>query len=129
MKDTTVYHVGVVDGNGTCYSHNAHAQLLSEISKLFSLHKVHSVMLSSISYTIFYALYLTQCSLINFPLTKPRKFWKVALLWFIWLLVAPQRDGKFLDFYHDYLHGGLNFFRVFLWYHWFSLISLLPWKK
>lgn len=52
MKDTTVYHVGVVDGNGTCYSHNAHAQLLSEISKLFSLHKVHSVMLSSISYTI-----------------------------------------------------------------------------
>lgn len=148
MKDTTVYHVGVVDGNGTCYSHNAHAQLLSEISKLFSLHKVHSVMLGSISYTIktvlrteliedpiyfdfwtFYALYLTQCSLINFPLTKPRKFWKVALLWFIWLLVAPQRDGKILDFYHDYLHGGLNFFRVFLWYHWFSLISLLPWKN
>lgn len=52
MKDTTVYHVGVVDGNGTCYSHNAHAQLLSEISKLFLLHKVHSVMLGSISYTI-----------------------------------------------------------------------------
>ena len=65
----------------------------------------------------------------QFPLTKPRKFWKVALLWFIWLLVAPQRDGKILDFYHDYLHGGLNFFRVFLWYHWFSLISLLPWKN
>lgn len=128
MKDTTVYHVGVVDGNGTCYSHNAHAQLLSEISKLFSLHKVHSVMLSSISYTIkrfmnwvdrrpnlFWFLNFL-CTL--FDPVQPHQF-SFPLLWFIWLLVAPQRDGKILDFYHDYLHGRAQFFPGF------SLISLI----
>lgn len=83
MKDTTVYHVGVVDGNGTCYSHNAHAQLLSEISKLFSLHKVHSVMLSSISYTI--------KRFMNWVDRRPNLFWFLNFLCTLFDPVQPHQ--------------------------------------